>query len=392
MTIIRSSLQRFGAGNYFWIAVGVSGLFAAFNFANAYFLAFFPLFLERIEFTPVQIASVIAIPNVVRIFATPIMTGISDRAGRRRHSMAVFSVICLITFIAVIYSSSFWVIAGLIFFLSIFYSPLQPLQDAYAYETVKTCKLNYGPMRSWGSIAFVIATLFGGWYLAYGTPSDLLFLTAASLGVLAVIAVSLPGMPSERKRGGKESVWSSPELRNPQFILVVVAAGLLLGSFSAMFSFASIFWRSAGISDGQVGFLWALGTVAEIAIFIWGKFFMRRLGAWGLMMIGGVSSIIRWVLFPLATDAWSAAALQLLHAFSFGMVFLGLVAYLSALVSDSRLATAQGLTQTATGLVLGLFGIVSGWLFEVDPAYAFYLMSAICVVGVGVLSQVKTRV
>ncbi len=144
--------------NLFWIATGVSGLFATFNFANAFFIAYFPLFLRDIEFTSVQIAMVIALPNIVRIFATPVMTSISDRSGRRRHSMALFSIIALASFWVLVYSSEYWTVIGLVVFLSIFYVPIQPLQDAYAYETDHTLGLNYGRMRSWGSISFVVAT------------------------------------------------------------------------------------------------------------------------------------------------------------------------------------------------------------------------------------------
>ncbi|WP_244277263.1 MFS transporter [Pseudovibrio sp. W64] len=385
-----SSLGK--ASNLFWIATGVSGLFAAFNFANAFFLAYFPLFLEDISFTPVQIALVIALPNIVRIFATPLMTSISDRAGRRRHSMALFSVIALISFWVLIYSSDYWTVIGLVVFLSIFYTPIQPLQDAYAYETVSTLGLNYGPMRSWGSIAFVVATLIGGWYLTFGEPAELLFLTVGSLGLLALLAVLLPGMPSESRSSSKESVWAAEELRDPQFLLVVLSGGLLLGSFSALYAFASIFWLSVGISDAMVGGLWAIGTLAEIGIFVWGSFFMRHLGAWGLMVTGGVASIIRWLLFPYATETWSAVLLQLLHAGSFGMVFLGMVAYTSKLVSSKRLGTAQGLTQTAFGVVMGVSGIASGWLYAIEQAYAFYLMAGICCVGVLTLMLVTKRV
>lgn len=392
MTMPRSTSPLGKPSNLFWIATGVSGLFAAFNFANAFFLAYFPLFLEQIKFTPVQIAFVIALPNIVRIFATPIMTSISDRAGRRRHSMALFSVVALLSFWVLIYASDYWVVIGLVIFLSIFYTPIQPLQDAYAYETVHTLGLNYGPMRSWGSIAFVVATLIGGWYLSFGEPADLLFLTVGSLGLLAVVAVLLPGMPSESRSVTKESVWSAEELRDPQFLLVVLSGGLLLGSFSALYAFASIYWLSVGISDAMVGGLWALGTLAEIGIFVWGAFFLRHLGAWGLMVTGGVASIIRWLLFPFATEAWSAIILQLLHAGSFGMVFLGVVSYLSKLVSNKRLATAQGLFQTAFGAVMGISGIASGWLYEVEQAYAFYLMSGICMAGVLTLLLVSKRV
>ncbi|WP_244271823.1 MFS transporter [Pseudovibrio denitrificans] len=388
----RSSSPLGKAHNLFWIATGVSGLFAAFNFANAFFLAYFPLFLEDINFTPVQIAFAIALPNIVRIFATPVMTSISDRAGRRRHSMALFSVIALISFWVMIYSSDYWVVIGLVIFLSIFYTPIQPLQDAYAYETVHTLGLNYGPMRSWGSIAFVVATLIGGWYLSFGEPAELLFLTVGALGVLALTSVLLPGMPSESRSSTKESIWKAEELRDPQFLLVVLAGGLLLGSFSALYAFASIFWLSVGISDAMVGGLWALGTLAEIGIFVWGSFFMRHLGAWGLMVTGGVASIIRWLLFPYATETWSAVLLQLLHAGSFGMVFLGLVAYTSKLVSSKRLGTAQGLSQTAFGVVMGVSGIASGWLYEIEQAYAFYLMASICVAGVVTLMFVTKRV
>ncbi len=46
--------------------------------------------------------------------------------------------------------------------IAIFQTAIIPLSDAYAMDTVRAGQGDYGRMRLWGSIAFMVATLAGG--------------------------------------------------------------------------------------------------------------------------------------------------------------------------------------------------------------------------------------
>ena len=51
-------------------------------------------------------------------------------------------------------------------------------------------------------------------------------------------------------------------------MLFVTGAGLISGSHGFMYAFASIYWKSIGLGDTLIGFLWAFAVVSEVGIFM----------------------------------------------------------------------------------------------------------------------------
>ncbi|MDD7910842.1 MFS transporter [Pseudovibrio exalbescens] len=368
------------------IGIGISAMFALWNFGQGFFHAYFPLHLEALSFTPVQIAFIVALPNLLRIIASPVLTGLADRAGRRRHSIALCCIGYAAAFVGIIMADVYLMAVALMVLVSLFNAPVQPLMDAYAYEAVRTRNLSYGPMRAVGSAFYVLSTLVGGFLVALYAPTDLMWLLVLGTLLTGLIAPVLPGMPSEKPQHGKrESLWKAQELRRVELHLALLATGLVLGAFGAFFSFASIFWLNAGIEPSMVGVLWAAGTMAEIGVFVFGAWFLRTLGARNMMLIGAAAGVLRWFLFPYATDLWMALGLQTLHALNYGMLYLGLMSYVASVVSSERLGTAQGMTQTYFGVCVAGAGIASGVLFELSPVWTFWAMGILCAIGLTIL-------
>ena len=66
-----------------------------------------------------------------------------------------------------------------------------PLTDAYALRGVKRYGLNYGPLRLWGSAAFVLGALVCGMLFDLIAAKNLIWIIAgsAALGALASLAL-----------------------------------------------------------------------------------------------------------------------------------------------------------------------------------------------------------
>ncbi|MEP3258280.1 MAG: MFS transporter, partial [Roseibium sp.] len=94
-----------------------------------------------------------------------------------------------------------------------------------------------------------------------------------------------------------------------------------------------------------------------------------------------VGGIFRWLLFPLADNFVTMAALQLMHGLSFGAAHLGSVAFLSRLVPPKWGATGQGFLAASNGILTALGLAICGPLFELDPAYPFWAMAGMSMVA-----------
>jgi len=135
-----------------------------------------------------------------------------------------------------------------------------------------------------------------------------------------------------------------------------------------------------------IGGLWAEGVIAEIALFSVSGFFVVRLGSIGLLGLAGISGIVRWIVLAQTTDLTALAAVQVLHAITFGAVHLGAMHYVARNAPLGLSATAQGIYASATGLAMGLAMVAAGGLFETFGGKAFFAMAAISATGTALVA------
>ena len=84
-------------------------------------------------------------------------------------------------------------------------SPIMPLIDAYALKGLSQRALPYGPVRLWGSVAFIVATLTGGVLLGFIARTDLIWLIFAGSCLVAAATLALvPASARRERRGARE--------------------------------------------------------------------------------------------------------------------------------------------------------------------------------------------
>lgn len=359
------------------------GLFyAAYFFFGGVQLPFFPLWLEARGLDARTIGMVIAAPMLVRIVATPIITHQADRRRALKGTLLIASIAGTIgmTMVGLMHHP----LAILILFAvsAIAFSPVLPLTDAYAVSGLTARGRGYGPVRLWGSVAFIVGNVGAGLMLHVVAPDYLIWLIAAALVVSVAAAAAL--VPLERGvTHGEPSAVHSPAalLRNPAFVAIALASSMIQSSHALYYGFSTMQWRAAGLDGTLIGMLWGLGVAAEVALFA----VSSRLPAWMsptvLLVIGGLGAAIRWG--AMATDPPIAALpfLQLLHACSFGTAHLGMMGFMSRAVPRELAATAQGLVSTWSGIVNATATFVSGYVYAATGNLAYLVMAGMALVG-----------
>ncbi len=362
----------------------VGALFASHFFGFGLFLPFFPVVLESRGLSVAEIGYILGAGTIVRIAANPLMTGLSDRSGRRRLSIFVYSMAgaAFLGLFMGLMGGRMLVALITVSGLMAFWSPIVPLSDAYALDVVRNHGADYGRMRLWGSVGFVVANVIGGWLADIGNPD--IIVAGIGLGVLSTgfVAISLPAQGRPEQTARKTDMDRPGLFWSPWFLCVLLVLGLLQGSHAAFYGFGTLFWLQAGISEFAVGLLWSVGVVAEIALFFMAGRLVARFGPLNFMIVGAVGGVVRWVLFPFADDLLTMTVLQLLHGISFGAAHLGAVGYLSRLVPPKWSATGQGLLAASNGILMAAGLAVCGPLYAADPAYPFWAMAVASVIAV----------
>lgn len=348
------------------------GLFlAAFFAAGAITTAYLPVWFAGRGLSSAEIGQVLGLGSLLRVAMVPGWGWVADRVGGRA---ALFAGAAIAAGSAALLPAA-WGFAVILLISAaqgVAASALTPLTDALSLALAAARRLDYGRTRAYGSVAYMAATAFGGALLG-AVGSGLVPWAIAGLYALAAgLALALPGVaappPAVRIRQG----WHSRSFR-----LALLATALIQGAHAAYYSFAALHWRAAGIPDGVIGLLIAEGIVAEVALFIWGRPLVERLGPARLTAVAAGASVLRWTVTAFVTDVPTLAAVQLLHAATFACQHLSTMLVLRALPAQ-RAGTAQAV-MSALGFSAptGLLVWVSGLIYGAAGGLTFLLMAAV---------------
>jgi PPP family 3-phenylpropionic acid transporter len=255
-------------------------------------------------------------------------------------------------------------------------SALNPLIDSLALALARDGRMEYGPVRSIGSIAYMAASAGAGWLLSVTGSWVVPWLLAATYGSAAAVT---PLLPEAARAPAAPRAWAGLRLfANRPFRLIVIASALIQGAHAAYYGFAPLFWRAQGLSDSTIGLLVAEGIIAEVALFAWGRRLVERLGPAGLTACAATASLIRWSVTALAPPLAVLAAIQLLHAATFAMQHLSAMLVLSRVIPPERAATAQALHGAlGYGAPTGALMLLAGALYARFGGPAFLAMAAV---------------
>jgi MFS transporter, PPP family, 3-phenylpropionic acid transporter len=331
-------------------------------------LPFLPLWLAAKGLDAGAIGVVLAIPMVVRVLAIPLATRHADRNDALRAAIMVATAAAALGYGAVGLAPGAAAIMVAFAFASACYTPVMPLVDAYALRGLGHFRRAYGPVRLWGSLAFIVGSFGAGILLDVIPARDLIWLIVTAMAITAAAACALaplaPSIAASSDHGLAAKAASSAApglLRNPTFLAIAGAASLVQASHAVYYGFSALDWRSAGLDGAAIGALWALGVVAEIALFaISGRL---PVAPTTLLMVGAVGAVIRWGAMALDPTPALLPLLQCLHGLSFGATHLGAIGFIARAAPAARGATAQGYLAVAQGLVMALAMGVSGLLY-----------------------------
>jgi MFS transporter, PPP family, 3-phenylpropionic acid transporter len=327
-------------------------------------LPFLPVWLAAKGLDAQAIGIVLAVPMLVRVIAIPIATRAADRRDALRAVIMAVTAAGVLGYGVLAFAEGFAAILVAYALASAAYTPVMMLVDAYALRGLARRGRAYGPVRLWGSAAFIAASFTAGALLDVMAPRDLIWLIVGAMLIATVAACALA--PLDREAASRPatppSAW--PLLRDPAFLAVVGTASLVQASHAVYYGFATIAWQAAGFDGTTIGALWAIGVLAEIGVFALSARLPAAVTPNVLLLIGAVGAAVRWAAMSLAPVPVMLPALQCLHGLSFAAAHLGALGFVARAAPPGLGATAQGYLAVALGLAMAVAMGVSGVLYE----------------------------
>ena len=359
-------------------AAGIRALFLAYFTWVGLFSPYLSLYLAAIGLTIAQIGMLMAVPQVLRIVGPPFWGWLADRGGSRVLLLRVSSVGAVLAALLLPLAgdrfAAMMPVLALLFFMT---AAQMPIGETIAMHDAGGDAGRYGRIRIWGSAGFIVGVVAMGPVLdAWGMRSLPWWMAAILVGLVAstwmLRAAPLP-------KSGPTAMRVRERLRQPRVQAFFASAFLMLFAHAALYAFLSLYLAQLGYSKTAIGLLWALGVVAEIAVF-WVQH--RLFSRFGVIPLLGASlwvAALRFALIGLAAE-WLPALVvaQLLHAVTFGIHHSATVATLQRWFEPAQQGRAQALyVMVGYGLGGALGVLAASWVWTAVSPPAAFLMSAV---------------
>ncbi|MCK6392161.1 MFS transporter [Zoogloea sp.] len=355
--------------------------FFYFAFIGA-FSPYFGLYLQSIGSSAAQIAVLMSLMSVMRMLAPTLWGWLADRLGVRTPIVRLSAFLSVIGFAGFLMTDAYFGLFLSMAFLSFFWSAALPLVETLTFAHLKGQASRYGNIRVWGSVGFVIAVLGLGYLLDDLPVRALLWITLAMLVGIFACAMTIP---EARKPGVPQPPVALREiLRRPEVGGLLAACFFMSAAHGALYVFYSLHLVAHGYSKSLVGWMWTLGVVAEIAVFMGMPQLLKAFSLRDLLVLSFVAAVLRFVLIGWGADSVAVLVFaQVLHGATFGAYHAAAVAAVNHWFGTQHQARGQALYGSISFGAGGMMGgLVSGYTWEsIGPEWTYSLGSLFALLG-----------
>lgn len=350
------------------------------------FAPFFSLYLEGVGMSAVEIGFLMALPQLTRIVAPHLWGWLADRGPSRLRIVRLTGIAGLACFLGVFAGTGFLWLFIVLFAMTFFWSAALPLVEATTLSHLGEETARYGRIRVWGSVGFIVAVVAVGYLLDWFDVGALPVVVAAMMIGMLVLSWSIPDTASAPHPSDDLPIWDI--LRKPAVMALVAASALMAAAHGPYYTFYSIHLVDHGYSKGVAGWLWALGVICEIGIFVWMPHLYRAYTLRQILIASFALAIVRFLMI-----GWGAESLivlliaQALHAATFGSFHAAAIGVVHRMFRGRHQARGQaiyGSLAFGAGGALGAFASGYGWE-HLGPGVTFSLSAACALAGLLIL-------
>ena len=339
-------------------------------------IPFWTLYLSDQGYNPLEIGVLGAIMMGTKILSPSLLGWLSDRSGRPMRVIRWSAFIALVFFLGIFLSSGFYYLAVIITSFTFFWNAVIGQFESVTLSYLGVDYTQYGRVRAWGSIGFIIAVLCLGWIFNSISISYLPQFMAVMLFAIWLSSLLVKERAVEHSSENTEGLLDI--LKRPSVIAFFSVCFLLQLSHGPYYTFYSIYLSDFGYSKLTIGLLWGSGVVAELLLFLVMSQLLQRFSVRAILLISLFFCSIRWLLIGCWPELLSVLIFaQLMHAFTFASFHAVAVQWVRQAFGYAHQGQGQALYSAMSFGAGGAAGaIVSGAIWSYSPL-AVWLLAAI---------------
>lgn len=382
-------LIRNGLSPFAWLACAFVGYFFSFGV----FVPYVPAWLSAHGYSVELISRVLAAAYIARFAGSVLFSQWS-----KPHNLILLLRLIAISSIALVLilalkPDQVWLLVPVLLLLNAIFGSGIPLTDSLASTWRQQVNFDYGRARLSGSLAFMLASLSGGYILQAWGDRNMMWWLAICLclffaSTLCKARLQPQALSSPSAVAANNSSYQAL-LSRRHILFLVIALSLIQGAHASYYAYSVMYWTANGIDISLTGWLWGVSVAAEVLVFFFAEKLFKNISLYSLLLFTALVSIVRWLLTGAITDFALLLPVQALHGITFALCHFATVRFISG-QPGGDIAKLQALyAGVACCLSIALFMWLAGFAYQYNPAWAFYLMAILVVPALLLLPKAR---
>ncbi len=341
------------------------------------FVPYWGIYLQSENFSPSSIGILLSLFQISRIVAPNFWGWLADHTGHRVKWIKLTSFLGLIGFIGIFWAKGFFWIFLVMLALSLFTSSTLPLAESLTLAHLATTDGHYSRIRLWGSIGFIVASLFLGYLIDLQGINILLWVLLIAQAIIFFLSNTIPETQDIQHKTNDLSIWKI--IKTPSVIALLLGCTLMVSAHGVLYNFYSIYLKDHGYSSGTIGWLWAVGVICEILIFMAMPKILRRYSLKAILLMSLFLGVIRFILIGASPDhLYLLFMAQMFHAATFGSFHAASIEVIAYYFKGRNQTRGQAIyNSVAYGIGGTIGGLGGGYLIQYLGGQLGFMIAAI---------------
>lgn len=341
------------------------------------FVPYWGIYLQSENFSPSSIGILLSLFQISRIVAPNFWGWLADHTGYRVKWIKLTSFLGLIGFIGVFWAKGFFWIFLVMSALSLFTSSTLPLAESLTLAHLATTDGHYSRIRLWGSIGFIVASLFLGYLIDFQGINILLWVLLIAQAIIFFLSNTIPETQDIQHKTNDLSIWKI--IKTPSVIALLIGCTLMVSAHGVLYNFYSIYLKDHGYSSGTIGWLWAVGVICEILIFMAMPKILQRYSLKAILLMSLFLGVIRFILIGVSPDhLYLLFIAQMFHAATFGSFHAASIEVIAYYFKGRNQTRGQAIyNSVAYGIGGTIGGLGGGYLIQYLGGQLGFMIAAI---------------
>ena len=341
------------------------------------FVPYWGIYLQSENFSPSSIGILLSLFQISRIVAPNFWGWLADHSGHRVKWIKLTSFLGLIGFMGVFWAKGFFWIFLVMSALSLFTSSTLPLAESLTLAHLATTDGHYSRIRLWGSIGFIVASLFLGYLIDLQGINILLWGLLITQAIIFFLSNTIPEAKEIHHKKNDLSIWKI--IKTPSVVALLIGCTLMVSAHGVLYNFYSIYLKEHGYSSVTIGWLWAVGVICEIFIFMLMPKILRRYSLKTILLISLFLGVIRFILIGASPDHFYLLLIaQMFHAATFGSFHAASIEVIAYFFKGRNQSRGQAIyNSVAYGIGGTIGGLGGGYLIQYLGGQLGFMIAAI---------------